>query len=170
MKTILLAPCLFLSTLLCAQPDTLWVPSNGTMVPHAVVYGPVRMDPQYKRIGKYATDTTKVAVSMDYKRGHASGIYRAFYPDGRPLIFAVYGWDSPHGDWTEYNEVGAISLKGQYREGKRDGTWAFKQDGIIGHYKEGQKHGIWKYYEGARPVRSEKYIRDRLIRTRNFNR
>ncbi|MCB0766888.1 MAG: hypothetical protein KDB95_06735 [Flavobacteriales bacterium] len=152
-----------------AQPDTLWVPTSGVMVPHAVAYEPISDAPQYKRIGRFVADTSRIAVSMDYKRGHPSGVYRAYYPDGRPLIFAVYGWDSPHGDWTEYDEQGNVSLKGQYRRGLRDGTWAFRKDGIVGHYKEGMKHGKWKYYEKGRVTRSEKYRKDELVRTRTFN-
>lgn len=168
MKFLRRAIPIIIPTALFAQPDTLWIPTNGAVVPHAVLYEPVRMDPQYKRIGKFASDTSKVAVSMDYKRGHASGVYRAYYPDGRPLIFAVYGWDSPHGDWTEYDASGEVSLKGQYRSGLRDGTWMFKKDGILGHYKKGKKHGKWKYFSGDTPVRSEKYKRDKIVRTRNF--
>ena len=154
--------------LLCAQPDTLWVPTNGVAVPHAVSYEPVRQDAQYQRIGKFAADTSKVAVSLDYKRGHPSGVFRAYYPDGRPLIFAVYGWDTPHGDWTEYDELGSVSLKGQYREGLREGTWAFRKEGIVGHYKKGKRHGKWKYFEGGVPVRSERYKRDKMVRVRHF--
>lgn len=168
MKSTLTALVVSFPSLLLAQPDTLWIPTSGAVVPHAVVYEPVRPDPQYKRIGKFAADTSKVAVSMDYKRGHASGVYRAYYPDGRPLVFAVYGWDSPHGDWTEYDEAGSISLKGQYRSGLRDGTWAFRKDGIVGQYKKGLKHGKWKYFQGEIPVRTEKYKKDKLKRTRTL--
>ncbi|HPF92272.1 MAG TPA: hypothetical protein PLL57_16535 [Flavobacteriales bacterium] len=152
-----------------AQPDTLWIPTRGETTPYAVVYEPVRVDAQYQRVGRFTVDTARIAVTMDYKRGHASGIYRAYYPDGRPLIFAVYGWDSPHGDWTEYDELGGITLKGQYRRGLRDGTWAFRKDGIVGHYKEGLKHGKWKYYEQGRITRTERYRKDELVRTRTFN-
>lgn len=168
MRSISLTLALSLPLLSVAQPDTLWVPTGGQLVPYAVVYEPVRPDAQYTRLGKFAVDTSRVAVSLGYKRGHVSGVYRAYYPDGRPLIFAVYGWDSPHGDWTEYDETGAVSLKGQYRAGLRDGTWAFRQEGIVGHYQKGKKHGKWKYYQGSSPVRSEHYKRDELVRTRTY--
>lgn len=169
MKSYLLALLLCTGLPLYAQPDTLWIPTSGTVVPHAVVYEPVRMDAQYKRIGKFAADTNTVAVSLDYKRGHPSGVYRAYYPDGRPLIFAVYGWDTPHGDWAEFDEVGAISLKGKYRQGLREGVWAFRKEGIVGHYREGRKHGKWKYYEAGRLLRTETFRKDTLVRTRTFN-
>lgn len=149
-----------------AQPDTLWVPTQQGIVPYAVLYPPVRTDPQYTRIGTFAFDTTRTAVKLDYKRGTPSGVYRAYYPDGRPLIFAVYGWGSLHGDWTEYDELGKVSLKGQYRQGKRDGLWAFRQQGILGRYKDGVKHGKWKYMENGRTLRTEKYRKDQLKRTR----
>ncbi len=168
MKQLLVALVLVTGLPLHAQPDTLWIPTSGAMVPHAVVYEPVRTDAQYKRIGRFAADTSKVALSMDYKRGHPSGVYRAYYPDGRPLIFAVYGWDSPHGDWTEYDETGIVSLKGQYRKGLRDGTWAFRKEGIVGHYSAGLKHGKWKYYDGERITHTERYKKDKLVRTRTF--
>lgn len=168
-KPLLLALLIATSLHLHAQPDTLWIPTSGAMMPHAVVYEPVRMAPQYVRIGKFADDTSRTAVRIDYKRGHPSGVFRAYYPDGRPLIFAVYGWDTPHGDWTEYDETGAVSLKGQYRRGLREGVWAFRKEGIVGHYKNGLKHGKWKYYEGGRITRTEIHKKDVLVRTRTYN-
>ncbi len=169
MKWTILALLLNFSVALSAQPDTLWVRTKGILVPYAVSYEPVSAEPASKRIGRFASDTSRVAVEMDYKRGFPSGVYRAYYPDGRPLIFAVYGWKTLHGDWTEYAEDGSVSLKGQYRQGKREGPWSFRQEGIRGHYKDGEKHGKWKYFEDGRPLRSEKYKKGELKRQRNYN-
>jgi antitoxin component YwqK of YwqJK toxin-antitoxin module len=146
-----------------AQPDTLYVPSGDTLFTFAVVYDPVEPAEQYKLIGRYAHDPDRVAVSIDHKRGKPSGVYRAWYPDGRPLIFAVYGWGSLHGDWTEYDEFGRITIKGQYRNGLREGTWAFRKLGIVGKYREGLKHGKWKYYDQGRLVRVEKFRNGELM-------
>ena len=168
MKRILFFCEVFFPCFLLAQPDTLWVPTNGSSVPYAVTYEPVRNDPQYTRIGRFAFDTGHVAIELDHKRGFPSGVYRAFYPDGRPLIFAVYGWKTLHGDWTEYDEFGVITLKGQYEQGKRDGTWMFRKEGIKGRYKNGLKHGKWTYIENGRAIRTEKYKKDTLKRTRTF--
>ncbi len=149
-----------LASSLCAgyaQPDTLFVLEHGTTVGYAVVY-PTRPNlEQFTLVGRYAMDTSRVAVRLDHKRGKPCGVYRAFYPDGAPMIFAVYGWGYLEGDWTEYAQNGRITIKGRYRNGKRDGTWAFRDQGIIGRYKDGRKHGKWKFYENDRLVRIERY-------------
>ena len=161
-RTLLLA--VFLHGLAAfAQPDTLYVADDqGTVNALPVVYPPLKNEVAFIHMGHYAHDTTKLAVRMQFKRGKPSGIYRAYYPDGRPLIFAVYGWGSLHGDWTEYDRQGRVSVKGQYSNGLRHGTWTFRSEGIIGHYKKGLRHGRWKYYENDRVVRREKYHKDKL--------
>lgn len=163
LRRYLIIPAALLALPGLAQPDTLLVPSGDTLYRFAVVYGPMQQSEQFKRIGHYAQDTAAVAVQLDYKRGRPSGVYRAFFPDGKPLIFAVYGYGSLHGDWTEYDEFGRVTIKGQYRDGLRDGTWAFRTEGIVGHYKDGKRHGKWKYYERGRLVRVEKYRDDVLL-------
>ena len=163
MTRLLSALALLMGAAAHAQPDTLYVPSGDTLFTFAVVYDPVEPAEQYKLIGRYAHDPQRVAVSIDHKRGNPSGGYRAWFPDGKPLIFAVYGWGSLHGDWTEYDEFGRITIKGQYRNGFREGTWAFRKLGIVGKYREGLKHGKWKYYDQGRLVRIEKYRNGELV-------
>ena len=160
-KTFIFA-ALLLTGSLFAQPDSLYITTNDTSVAYAVTYAPMQTVERFRLVGKYAFDTTRTAVQIDFKRGKPSGIYRAYYPDGKPLIFAVYGWGSLHGDWTEYDPLGRITVKGQYRMGKRDGTWAFREQGIVGHYKDGQKQGSWKYYENGKLVRKEKWRKDQI--------
>lgn len=157
MRTLMTTATLSIASCLAAQPDTLFVPSGDTVFTYAVTYEPLQDAEQFTRIGRYAHDTGNVAVRLSYKRGKPSGVYRAYFPDGRPLIFAVYGWGSLHGDWTEYDEFGRITVKGQYRNGVRDGTWAFRKEGIVGKYKNGLQHGKWKYYANGRLMRIEKY-------------
>ncbi len=154
---------LLCTTSLKAQPDTLYIPSGDTVFTYAVVYDPVVQAEQYKMTGRYAHDTSKVAVKLDMKRGKPSGVYRAYYPDGRPLIFAVYGWGSLNGDWTEYDELGRIAIKGRYENGKRDARWSFRSLGIEGHYKEGKKHGRWKRWENGQVVSRSRYRNDVLL-------
>ncbi len=162
-RNVLLSILLLNGMLALAQPDSLYVMEKGKTVAYAVRYAPERegMEP-YLRTGLYAFDTTRTAVTMDYKRGKPSGIFRAFYPDGKQLLFGVYGWGSLHGDWAEYDPTGRVTVKGQYRMGKRDGTWAFRDEGIVGHYKDGKKNGKWKYYENGKLVRREKWRKGEL--------
>jgi hypothetical protein len=162
MRTLFLLP-LFISGLCTAQPDTLFIPSGDQVYPFAVTYEPVVPSEQYKLIGRFAHRPEVVAVQLDMKRGKPSGVYRAFYPDGKPLIFAVYGWGALHGDWTEYDEFGRIAIKGRYRNGLRDGLWAFRKLGYTGHYKDGVKHGRWKTYVNGRLVGHSRYRNGRLV-------
>lgn len=157
MRILLSLALLLLCAQVRAQPDTLYVPSGDTLFAFAVVYEPVENVEQYTRIGRYAHDTSLVAVRLMYKRGKPSGLYRAFFPDGRPLILAVFGWGALHGDWTEYDEFGRITTKGQYRNGLRDGTWAFRSEEILGKYKAGLKHGRWKTYSNGKLIRIDKF-------------
>jgi antitoxin component YwqK of YwqJK toxin-antitoxin module len=146
------------------QPDTLYIPQGDSVLAYAVVYDQPPVAEQYKLIGRYAFDTTLVAVELGMKRGKPSGVFRAFHPNGRPLIFAVYGYGSLHGDWTEYDEQGRVIIKGQYRNGLREGTWAFRKEGILAKYHKGERHGRWKYYENKRLVRKEKWRNGKLIK------
>lgn len=167
-RTLFLSVLVPLALAASAQPDTLFVPSGDTLYSYAVVYEPVQDVEQYTRTGTYAHAPGSVAVKLMYKRGKPSGTYRAFFPDGRPLIFAVYGWGTLHGDWTEYDEFGRITIKGQYRDGKREGTWAFRKDGIIGKYHNGLRHGKWKYYANGKLVRIEKFHKDEPVKGGTF--
>lgn len=162
MRFLPLLATLLAAHLCQAQPDTLYVPAGDSVYARAVVYDPPLVAEQYRLIGHYADMPGQVAVQLDMKRGKPSGVYRAFYPDGRPLIFAVYGWGTLHGDWTEYDEAGRVTVKGQYREGLRDGVWAFRRQGIVGHYRKGLMHGKWKTYENGKLSRVSKYRKGKL--------
>lgn len=154
---------LLLSMHVVAQPDSLYISSGDTVYAYGVEYAPEQSAELYTRVGRFAHDTAQVAVEMRYQRGKPCGVYKAYYPDGKPLIFAVYGWGFLHGDWSEFDEFGRIAIKGQYLNGLRDGIWAFRSQGIVGRYKEGKKQGKWKYYRNGRIHRIEKYRDDLLL-------
>ncbi|MBK6775650.1 MAG: hypothetical protein IPG74_07290 [Flavobacteriales bacterium] len=164
LRYTLLIGCASVVSIGTAQPDSLFIPSGDTVYTYAVEYSPELSAALYTRVGKFAHDTTRVAVELRYQRGKPCGVYKAFYPDGKPLIFAVYGWGFLHGDWSEYDEFGRIAIKGQYHNGLREGIWAFRAQGIVGRYKEGKKHGKWKYYRNGRIYKTEKYHEDTLLK------
>lgn len=164
MRNSILIALFLCATVAFAQPDTLFIPSGNEIFPYAVIYDSIVPAEQYKMIGRFAHDPEQIAVQIDHKRGKPSGVYRAYYPDGKPLIFAVYGWGLLHGDWTEYDEMGRIAIKGKYRDGKRDGLWAFRKLGIQGNYKDGLKHGKWKTFINGRTAEVSRYRNGQLIR------
>lgn len=157
LRNLLLPFTLLLVGSLYAQPDSLYASEKGGTVAYAVVYPPLKTAESFTHEGRYAMDTSRIAVRIGYKRGKPCGVYRAWYSDGAPMIFAVYGWGYLDGDWTEYAQDGHITVKGKYKQGERDGTWAFRDQNIIGHYKDGKKHGKWKYLENGRVIRFERY-------------
>lgn len=163
LRVLLLAVLLLTGSTLLAQPDSLFVSENGGIVAYAVTYPPLKPAESFTHEGRYAKDTSRIAVRLGYKRGKPCGVYRAWYPDGAPMIFAVYGWGYLNGDWIEYAQNGEITVKGIYKEGKRDGKWAFRAQGIRGHYKDGKKHGKWKYYENGQLDRMEHYRHGELV-------
>lgn len=156
--SFLLIPAVLWCGTLHAQPDSLFIQETAGVAAYAVVY-PARptTEQDFTLVGRYAMDTSRVAVKLTYKRGKPCGTYRAWYPDGALMIFAVYGWGHLDGDWTEYAPDGRVTVKGRYKDGKRDGPWAFREQGIFGHYKDGLKSGRWKYYENGHLVRNERY-------------
>ena len=162
-RPLFLATTLLLLGQTRAQPDSLYVSEQGGSVAYAVRYPPLGTAESFTHEGRYAMDTSRIAVRLGYKRGKPCGVYRAWYPDGALMIFAVYGWGYLNGDWTEYAPDGHIAIKGTYKQGKRDGVWAFRDQGITGHFKDGKKHGKWKYYENGQRVRFERYRNGELI-------
>ena len=150
-----------------AQPkDTLFVNSEDSTYAYAITYLEAEESEQYTRVAVYQFDEQQVAVEMDHKRGKPCGRYKAYYPTGQLMEYAIFGWGYLHGDWTEYNEFGAIIIKGSYSDGKKSGKWVFKLDGIIGNYKNGLKHGQWKYYNGNLIVKRERYKKGVLVSTK----
>lgn len=167
-KAIAICAISLLSDTCAAQPDSLHYQMDGRTYSSKILYPDAPTTSKHKLVGKYAFDTSRVAVTIPYRNGKPSGLYMAYYPDGSKLIQAVYGWGSLHGDWTEYDEEGVITLKGQYRDGKRHGMWVYRKDGIRGHYKKGLKHGKWKYYDGRTIQRIEKYHKGKLVQGGTF--
>lgn len=153
-----------LSLSAAAQPtDTLFVNSADSTYAYAIDYAPEQDTTSYTRIATYRFDPDRIAVELGYKRGKPCGVYKSYYPDGRLMEFAVYGWGHLHGNWVEYDEFGKIVVKGFYKNGKRSGLWNFKYQGILGNYKNGMKHGRWRYYEGGRLVKTERYRNDEKV-------
>ncbi len=98
-------------------------------------------------IAVYAEDTTQMAFKRSYVRTKPNGLYKAWYPNGKVREFGVYGYGSLHGDWVEYDQEGNVLIRGKYKEGKKNGFWAYRTKNCFGKYLRDQKHGRWKCFD-----------------------
>jgi len=79
----------------------------------------------------------KVTEEMHYENGSIEGPNNYYSPDGVLLKELLFENNELHGPATYYDANGAISIKGQYKRGKKD--------------------GIWKYYKGGKFDREETF-------------
>ena len=150
MRIVLLVFCFvigFLPSSLYGQ-DSLKI-GNGEIVKqaYAIVYqDSAKQRLQGKVTAHYQVDTSQLAYVQYYLNGRKSGIYKAFYPNGKLLEFGVYGNGVRHGEWTWYNDSGEILMKGKYKNGLKHGYWANLEKKCFGRYRQGKKRGKWVCY------------------------
>ena len=71
-----------------------------------------------------------------------------------------------HGVYQEWNEKGELTISGNYKRDKRNGTWLFIKERRNEVYRNGIKHGRWRIYEGKVPWSLYVYRKDTLKRTK----
>lgn len=121
-----------------------------------------------KKIGVFANDTAQVAVEKTYIRNTLNGIYKVYYPSGKPKVKAVFANGNPNGEFTWYNENGIIRVKGLYKDSVKHGFWAYKYLKIYGKYKKGKKHGKWYKLDDNRQKIKSYYSYGKLIKGQGF--
>jgi antitoxin component YwqK of YwqJK toxin-antitoxin module len=98
----------------------------------------------------------------------ADGMYREFYPDGKPFVEGTFVRGRQHGEWTYYYDNGQVNRKATYKNGQPDGAWeVFRADGTLAAkrgFSDGLRHGQWVLYDatGKKPLREETYDRGKL--------
>ena len=115
-----------------------------------------------KLIAYYKKHPHQKAFEKNYYYGKQSGVYKAYYPSGRTMIFSVYQAGKRNGDWTYYGTDGSIREKAKYRAGKRHGFYINKVEKYQGRFKHGLKHGKWEYNVGSAAYRKEYYENGKL--------
>lgn len=115
-----------------------------------------------KLVAFYKKHPHQIAFEKNYYYGKQSGIYKAYYPSGRTMIFSVYQAGKRHGDWTYYGTDGSIREKAKYKEGSRHGFYINKVEKYQGRYKNGLKHGKWEYNLGTAAYRKEYFANGKL--------
>ncbi len=128
------------------------------------VWYPVKISADKSQGGQvtavYAHDTTVTAYVKNYYMGYQSGITRTFYPTGEKMELIVYQKGKKNGDYTYYGKDGQVKTKGEYRDDRKDGYWAYRSQNLYGSYRKGLKAKRWKwYYSGGRSYFSFRYNR-----------
>jgi len=116
---------------------------NGDSIGYSVVFK--ERDSINGRVrAVFAADTTITAYKGSFVNGKPNGVFLFYYPTGKYRQTFVYGYGKLHGDYSVYNELGAIVKKGEYRNGLKDGYWRDLDQNLIGRYFKGMRHLTWK--------------------------
>jgi antitoxin component YwqK of YwqJK toxin-antitoxin module len=113
--------------------------------------------------GKTVRVEREIALYSDNSLA-ADGIYREFYPDGKPFLEGQFVKGRQHGEWTYYFDNGQVNRKATFSEGKPNGSWeVFRADGTLAAkrgFKDGKRDGEWINYDetGKQPLTEEHYV------------
>lgn len=141
-------------------------------VTYQVVYQPTLSKKIFsKKIAVFANDTTVKAIGKNYTYDYLNGIYRAYYPSGKIMLFANYSNNHLYGDWTWYDEGGDVITKGQYKKGKgiKHGYWAYRSTKTYGRYKKGIRNGRWTQYDVNGEKHRSFYRKGKLLRGKGID-
>jgi hypothetical protein len=141
---------------------------------YKVIYKPITSSSYYtKKIAVFADDTSQVAIEKTFNKYGQNGVYKVYYPSGRLKVLTVFANNKINGEWTWYDKEGIILVKGVYKEGVKNGYWAYKSIKFYGRYKKGLKHRRWvrvdvnkkkhaSFYKHGVFIRGEGHVSDQL--------
>jgi antitoxin component YwqK of YwqJK toxin-antitoxin module len=154
---------LLLSFFLCslfsyAQPSIITVEMADTSIQYPLTYK--QLDSLESGVLKayYAFDTSRIAYVKYFAYGKQSGRYMEYYPNGKPMLLAIYQYGELHGDWTKYDSSGAVLIKAKYRDNQKNGFWINRRTKVQGRYRNNLKHGKWEYNVGTSAYYKRYYI------------
>lgn len=102
-----------------------------------------------KLIAYFKENPEQEAYVKNYYFGKQSGVYKAFYPNGRLMIFSVYERGMRNGDYAYYGPEGNVLIKAKYKDGQRHGYYINKIAKHQGRYKQGKRNGKWEFNVGS---------------------
>ncbi len=112
-----------------------------------------------------------------YQGNKKVGVHTYFKPTGEidsAILYSSAGFVSARGMidtleqrqglWLEFDSLGHLTAKGEYRNNLRNGLWTFynAQNKIIqkGEYRSGKPQGLWKwYFDNGELRREDEYLR-----------
>ena len=134
-----------------------------------VIYRPDIQTKFYtKKVAVFANDTSQIAIEKSYTNLGKSGLYKAYYPNGKLKIKTVYAKDKLNGEWTYFDSNGEIKTKGAYQAGVKNGFWAYRTLKIYGRYKDGLRHRKWYRINVNNKKEKSTYKKGVLLRGKGF--
>ena len=162
-KALLNIIIVFIGNLLLAQ--TINLPYNDTTKSFEVIIKVKGDSIKYDEYAYYKIDTSKIAWIKHISNGKIIDVYREFFINSRTHKKQIYSYlGVKNGIYQEWNNKGELTISGQYKKGKKDGTWLYIKDKRHEVYKNGIKHGRWRIYEGKVPWTLYVYRKDTIKR------
>ena len=80
-------------------------------------------------------------------KGRPDGEWKWYFETGQLKREESFKNGQEHGWLTEYNDSGAVILKGEFVDGKEEGEWIYEigDHREVGNYEYGAKMGVWKH-------------------------
>jgi antitoxin component YwqK of YwqJK toxin-antitoxin module len=127
------------------------------------------------RIGKWVyfyegTDNVMLEENYD-KKGLLNGKSTKYFRNGEIAETSNYSNDLLEGEQTNFNEKGKVVGVRFFNKNVLNGPAKFYyNDGVLlkeGIYKEDLKYGVWKFYEKGKVVKTEEYLKGRIVKSKN---
>jgi antitoxin component YwqK of YwqJK toxin-antitoxin module len=140
--------------------EPIYLPEPEQVAPPTIISHQTKREPYED--GKTIRIERELAIYSD-NSFEADGIYREFYPNGKPFVEGHFREGLQDGEWTYWFENGQQNRKSSFNKGKLNGTWeVFRADGTLAakrSFKDGQRDGEWINYDdsGKQKVAEEHY-------------
>ncbi len=98
---------------------------------------------------KYYYRNKQIEQTGNYDEdGTVIGIWKWYYPSGNILIEEIFSNGVEDGMYVEYSDDKRIIVKGEYKNGIKEGEWFYQvhDHKETGKYKNGVRDGMWRYY------------------------
>lgn len=143
--------------------QSICLPYNDTTKMYDVIIKTKGDTLNYNEFAYYKDDTTKIAWIKRINNGKIVGVYQEFFINKHIYKKQVYNsLGQKNGVYQEWDKNGKLIVSGQYKRGKKNGTWLYIAEKRHEVYKNGIKHGRWRIYEGKTPWTLYVYRKDTL--------
>lgn len=93
----------------------------------------------------------QVVTRGQYLQGELSGLWRRWFPSGKPRDEGPWMASRPEGPWKFWDEQGTLRREGRFRDGREHGIWnIWSKEGKLeaqGEHENGAKVCDWKVWD-----------------------